>query len=402
MNSSFENLSPELFYEICDYLDGYHIHLAFGNLNYYFQHLLNSTSLLLKFNYSSTQEGYSYESDVSNSSTQEGYSYESGVTNGWKQAIFHCGPQILSICFGEYIYSYTFISSLAKKSAFSRLESMTIPNVDYKSIIVILSALSSLPRLYHLEIDVYGAGRDLTDLYKLIFNLSRLKSLKLEITDSEIEYVPLNIQQQTTIEYLTLKHDCAWEYIPSLLKCTTKLRSLKIISQSDAIYYKLKRFQGCHCEHLTQLSLDTNATKFKYLSNLIQRLSPKLRQLSIYTISEDQTYLDAEKLEELILKYFLRLKSFSLKYKNYNYWPEGPDPAEVAFPYKVNQFVSPFWLDRRWIVDIELNSSFICFDIHPYKYISFLIFSFPNNSFCVCLENVGMTNKFLIYINRLS
>jgi len=214
--------------------------------------------------------------------------------------------------------------------------------------------------------------------------------------------VPLNIQQQTTIEYLTLKHDCAWEYIPSLLKCTTKLRSLKIISQSDAIYYKLKRFQGCHCEHLTQLSLDTNATKFKYLSNLIQRLSPKLRQLSIYTISEDQTYLDAEKLEELILKYFLRLKSFSLKYKNYNYWPEGPDPAEVAFPYKVNQFVSPFWLDRRWIVDIELNSSFICFDIHPYKYISFLIFSFPNNSFCVCLENVGMTNKFLIYINRLS
>ena len=385
MNSSFENLSPELFYEICDYLDGYHIHLAFGNLNYYFQHLLNSTSLLLKFNYSSTQKRSSYEG---------------GVSKEWKQAIFHCRPQILSICFGEYIHNYTFISSLAKKSAFSRLESMTIPNVNYKSIIVILSALSSLPRLYHLEIDAHGAGRDLTDLYKLIFNLSRLKSLKLEITDYYIEYVPLNIQQQTTIEYLTLKHDCTWEYIPSLLKCTTQLRSLKTMNDNEATYDSFTYLHGYPCEHLTQLSLDMNATEFEYLSNFIQQISPNLRQLSIYTLSEDRAYLDAEKWEELILKYFLRLKSFSLKYKNY--FDDDPAPTSVPFPYKVNQFVSPFWLDRRWIVDIEMNTSFICFCVHPYKYISFLIFSFQNNSFCVCLENVGMTNKFLIYINRLS
>ncbi|CAF1381122.1 unnamed protein product, partial [Rotaria sordida] len=43
-----ENLSNECFYEIFDYLDGYHIYNAFSNLNYRFQQLLNSSSLLFK------------------------------------------------------------------------------------------------------------------------------------------------------------------------------------------------------------------------------------------------------------------------------------------------------------------------------------------------------------------
>lgn len=181
MNSSFEDLSTELFYEICDYLDGYHIHRAFRNLNYYFQQLLHSTSLSLKFNYSSSREARAYNT-------------VNGVPTKWKRAIFHFRRQILSLCLGQYLNNYGFFSSLAKKSAFSRLESMVIPNVQYESIIVILSALASLPRLYHLEIKVYRTGRDLTDLYKLIFNLSRLKSLKLEIDDDMIRYLPLNIQ----------------------------------------------------------------------------------------------------------------------------------------------------------------------------------------------------------------
>ncbi len=41
-----KNLSNECFYEIFDYLDGCQIYEAFSNLNYRFQQLLNSSSLL--------------------------------------------------------------------------------------------------------------------------------------------------------------------------------------------------------------------------------------------------------------------------------------------------------------------------------------------------------------------
>ncbi|CAF1493707.1 unnamed protein product [Rotaria sordida] len=46
-----ENLSNEFFFEIFEYLDGYEIYQTFSNLNHRFQQLINSSSLLLKFNY---------------------------------------------------------------------------------------------------------------------------------------------------------------------------------------------------------------------------------------------------------------------------------------------------------------------------------------------------------------
>jgi hypothetical protein len=46
--SSIEHFSNEIFYEIFDYLDGISIYEAFSNVNYYFEQLLNSSSLLLK------------------------------------------------------------------------------------------------------------------------------------------------------------------------------------------------------------------------------------------------------------------------------------------------------------------------------------------------------------------
>ena len=53
-----ENLSNEFFYEIFDYLDGCEIYEAFSYLNYRFQQLLNSSSLLfkIKYDYSTSEE----------------------------------------------------------------------------------------------------------------------------------------------------------------------------------------------------------------------------------------------------------------------------------------------------------------------------------------------------------
>ena len=46
--TSIENLSNEFFYEIFDYLNAWHIYIAFSNLNYRFQQLLDNSSILYK------------------------------------------------------------------------------------------------------------------------------------------------------------------------------------------------------------------------------------------------------------------------------------------------------------------------------------------------------------------
>ncbi|CAF4157448.1 unnamed protein product [Rotaria sordida] len=58
--TSIENLPMEFFYELFDYLDGYAIYKAFSNLNYRFQQLLNSPSLLFKIqiHHSKYKEGH--------------------------------------------------------------------------------------------------------------------------------------------------------------------------------------------------------------------------------------------------------------------------------------------------------------------------------------------------------
>ncbi|CAF4777935.1 unnamed protein product, partial [Rotaria sp. Silwood2] len=54
--TSIENLSNECSYEIFDYLDDYHIHNTFSNLNYRFQQVLNSSSRLFKIKLSSPSD----------------------------------------------------------------------------------------------------------------------------------------------------------------------------------------------------------------------------------------------------------------------------------------------------------------------------------------------------------
>ena len=49
--ASIENLSNEIFYEIFDYFDGCDIYQAFSNLNYRFQQLIHSPSLLFKIEF---------------------------------------------------------------------------------------------------------------------------------------------------------------------------------------------------------------------------------------------------------------------------------------------------------------------------------------------------------------
>jgi hypothetical protein len=71
--------------------------------------------------------------------------------------------------------------------------------------------------------------RNLTDIYRLIFNLPMLKYYKFS-TGNEDFSVSLPIatnEQVTSIEYLLIDHFCAFNELSAILSYTPKLRHLK-------------------------------------------------------------------------------------------------------------------------------------------------------------------------------
>ncbi len=81
--------------------------------------------------------------------------------------------------------------------------------------------------------------------------------------------------------------------------------------------------------------IDITFNKFEMF---MSKIHSKLKILSLTTLSDDITYLDANQWEELILKYFPNLEKFYLKYSVYNNAHYKPP----VYRGQANQFLSPF------------------------------------------------------------
>jgi hypothetical protein len=145
--TSIENFSHEFFYEIFDYLHGCEIYEAFSNLNYRFQQLLSSSSLLfkIKFDYSTSEEIF---------------------MNNYKQIILLNKHQIFSIHLCRSENMSQIISSFTIDSLFNRLESLALNQIEPDLLTSLLTNLICLPRLFSLNI---GNFRNLLDLLFVLF-----------------------------------------------------------------------------------------------------------------------------------------------------------------------------------------------------------------------------------------
>jgi hypothetical protein len=76
------------------------------------------------------------------------------------------------------------------------------------------------------------------------------------------------------------------------------------------------------------------------------------------------TYLDADRWEEFILKYLPQLKIFYLIY----YIFFNNDHGTPLYFGKSNRFASSFWIERKWILENQIDYDFIIYLIRPYKY----------------------------------
>jgi hypothetical protein len=328
--TSIEDLSNEIFYEIFDYLDGCDIYRTFSNLNYRFSKLVNSSSLLFKIEF--------HHSTDKNS----------------KEIILYNKSQILSI----HYLSSLMILSLNIDSSFNHLESLVFDSIEPDILSLFLAKLIDLPRLFSLTIDTQKSLNDLTDVYRFIFDLSKLKYIRFfamnpKYTGLTIS-IPININKQfSNIKYLIIDHPCSFNELFSILSYTSQIIRLSFIHKIGSTI-----ISPMILSNLTDISIYGDDITFNQFEMFITKISSKLKSLSLTSRAKDVNYLNTDRWEELIREYFPQLEKFNLTFHVH---------GTSKYIGKSNQFNSSFWIERQWLLEAEIELDIIIYSIHPYK-----------------------------------
>ncbi|CAF0950409.1 unnamed protein product [Adineta steineri] len=328
--SSIENLPNELFDEIFNYLDTYHMHQAFYNLNYRFQRLINSSSRTFEITFRRSKS---------------------------EQMIRFDKNQIPFIHFLSSIHTKT-ISSSDFDSSFNRLESLIFHSIEPDILISVLSKLTHLPRLFSLTINIGNMSADLTDIYRSIFDLPKLKYIRSIAKAPEVSvFLPFCIHKQiNNIKHLIMNHSITLNNLFSILSYTTQVENLSFTHKMCRTF-DTELMSSIMLPNLTHLSIYGTDLRFDAFEIFITKIHSKLKVLSLENPAKDMNYLNADRWEKFILKYLSQLEKFHLICEFH-----GSCRRSTS-----NSFNSSFWIERQWIFEIEINLDTFIYSIHPYK-----------------------------------
>jgi hypothetical protein len=174
-------------------------------------------------------------------------------------------------------------------------------------------------------------------------------------------------QQPSTIEYLIIDHYCTFNELSAIVSYTPQLRHLNFLES-----YQVPGAFGIpllsKLTNLTYLRIRVHHVKFDEFEMFIRQIRPKLKVLVFIALFEEIAYFDADRWEQLIVQDLPELKNFSLRYY------EGTEDDEEGHDSKLNfggsnPFLSSFWLERQWLLNMEIECENIIYSICPYKYI---------------------------------
>ncbi|CAF1134371.1 unnamed protein product [Rotaria sordida] len=357
--TSIENLSIEMFYEIFDYLNGYEIYQAFSNLNHYFQQLINSSSLLLKFKI--------------NSPSAELY----------KQLTLINKHKILSFNIRLTYKSSELFTSYLIDSSLDHLESLVL--IEFKTTILIslLMKLTCLPRLFSLTIRTFDTWYELSEIYYLIFALPKLIYIKCSPSEvgGAISLPIATNQKSSTIEYIVIDHFCTLPELCAILSHIPQLRYCHFREVYDADPMNIDTTIQIKLFNVICISMKDCEIKFDTFEQLIREIECPLQVLHITNTYDENNYLDANRWKILILNYLPHLKEFSL---TYNTDIGNKSVIQLDFE-RVKSFTSLFWIERKLILGIKISRYHIIYSIHPFKKRWYNINSFIDFSKCTQL-----------------
>jgi hypothetical protein len=323
-----------------DYLDGCDIYKAFSNLNIYFQNLLTCSSLLLKI-------------DIFRKSQFD-------LQQNCRQIVIPNKHRIISLNLSHPSNIHLFLSMCTIDLSFNRLESLVLNGIRSYKLVLLLFALPSLPRLFSMNIKLDDNLHDLNDIYQLIFRLPLLKSNKFSLSAYE-ESILLPIakdDQFSAIEYLDINHSCTLNELIAMLSYTPRLRHLICdrLIESDQ---KIGKEVLITLSKLTHLSIYRCNLLFDEFEIFIRKISSKVKALRV-TTSWVETYLDADRWERLILQHMPHLRIFDFEYAEFVDSDFDPKSYHAQF----NRFTSPFWVERRWRFELEIDNQRVFYSIH--------------------------------------
>ena len=99
---------------------------------------------------------------------------------------------------------------------------------------------------------------------------------------------------------------------------------------------------------LTQILVEICYTDFNCFEVFIRKIYCKLKFLYILIKSEDISFLNAWRWEQLINELFPDLRSFYLKY-----YENMKNEHDSVYPGETNDFISLFWTERHWVFEVN-------------------------------------------------
>jgi hypothetical protein len=352
-----EHLSNEVLYEVFDYLDGCEIYHAFFNLNSRFQHLITCSSLLLKIKFRPRTQ--------------------SELIQLGENVIFPNRHHLLSLAIEKKSFINDFFIYHILDSSFIRLQSIVLKDVEAHNSLFIVSCLKPLPHLFSLTMSMTTRWiYNLNHIYRTILSFPFLKYNKLSLPpvsqcDNPNIFIPVAINEQfSTIEYLVIDHQCAFFEIYSLILHTPRVRHLicrKILKESNA----LKDQNRITLSNLTHISMDICVRSSDDFGVFMTKLFAPVQVLRIrYHSTTD--HLDDHGWEQLIRTNLPYLRKFH--YENHQCFSRY---EENDFDFtKINQFTSPFWVERQWFGELilDMNSKCANYSDFRHKYIHSSLF----------------------------
>jgi hypothetical protein len=227
-----------------------------------------------------------------------------------------------------------------------------------------------LPNLYSLLINHVHAIENDTQIYRRIFRLPVLKYCKVSFRPSyDLDnLLPIADKESSPIEHLIITTSVQFDEIDNLLSYVPQLRSLSI-NCLDGVYSKRTELSPIMLNHLTDVSLlECHYIYFNQFETLVKNLFNQVQVLRLRTHLDD-TYLDGDRWEQLILSHMTNLRVFHIHHRGSLCY----DNNQLSTDLLINKFTSSFFVERQCFFTHQRDwrGSFaieIFYSIDPNKY----------------------------------
>ncbi|CAF1389495.1 unnamed protein product [Rotaria sordida] len=255
---------------------------------------------------------------------------------------------------------------IKRQSSFS--ESLSVQNKKLRTFSednISITCIENLSNELFYEIFEYLDGYD---IYKAFCNLnSRFQYL------TTFSSISLNIKLCSNARS-EVKHWCKTVIIPNIHRILSlNLENESLINdffqtfELMSILYHTPQLRYLICDNLVESDSNVQIEQSITLSNLVsihinvchidfdefEMFMKVSSQLQVLVVAQEygKAYLDADRWKRLIIEQMPHLLRFNYQYSEYDYNFYKDTSLDVI----INRFSSPFWVDRGWIFELEIN-----------------------------------------------